>query len=460
MTSKQDGGKHAFLPDSFTSPTGRQQRMADSNNDSERQPFLAPLAASSSTAGSAAGPTYSATLFPVFNDPMSLDNLRRADRRARRRAVLTVVLGFMMWTLLGLLVTIIGGEGAGLFGDSDGRPSWSRRGNRWPGALPRQPIQDGNITSAGCADYLRTLPSSGTKDVSADPEAQDQHSGTVYRTKAFFQFELDQDGKDGVVLLGRGRFANGPVHVVVEEPKSHKVALDTAASGKPIAEIEVMAIWNDKDLLKTVKVCPLARAAGVKDNDNWTERGVGIYTPNPSYTEPGKRLSFETIIRLPPSGLSQQQLRSLTVHGQNFYPLSVAASPLRFGRVDLKSVNGVVSVPESCQLAAQTVYAYASNGRIEGTFNVSSSLRLESENGQIRASVNLVSVAKGGAQEADVSATTSNGYIDLRYLQHPTGVVLRSSARTSNGDAKVHHQPAFEGNFSVRSLARPSSYRR
>lgn len=346
----------------------------------------------------------------------------------------TIVLGFMMWTILGLLVTIIGGEGAGLLGDS--RPSWSR--NHWPGGLPRQPTQDGNITSAGCADFLKTLPSS------AD-DTDESH--TVYKTRSYFHFEVDET--DGVFMLGRGRYATGPVHVVVEEPKSHKGSI--ATSDRPLVEIEVMAIWNDKDLLKTVKVCPLIRSA---EKGDWQESGVGIYTPAPDYTEPGKRLSFETIVRLPPTGVSK--LRSLNVNGQSFYPLSVAPSPLRFGHVNLVSVNGVVTIPAGHQLAGETVYAYASNGRIDGAFNVSESLRLESSNGPIKADISLIA---GGSEQKEITVTgrTSNGYVDLDYLQQPTNVVLLSSAKTSNGDAKVRHQPAFEGDFSVCSSATSGS---
>ena len=428
---------------------GERQPLVQHEQQQQQQPLLAPLSpglnhhqhqqssplGSSSSAYSAGGPTFSSSLYPIYNDPFSLDNLRRADKRARRRAMFTVVLGFMMWTILGLLVTIIGGEGAGLLGDS--RPSWSR--NRWPGPLPRQPTQDGNITSSGCADLLKTLPSSVIRATGKE-ETKDLH--TLYKTKSYFHFEVDES--DGVFLLGRGRYSNGPVHVIVEEPKSHKAG--ELASDKPIVEIEVMAIWNDKDLLKTVKVCPLSREAN-RGALTWPEYGVGIYTPAPEYTEPGKRLSFETIIRLPPSS---SKLQSLTVHGQNFYPLSVAASPISFARVDLSSVNGVVTIPEGYQLAGDVLYAYASNGKIDGTFNVSSDLRLESQNGPIKADINLLA-KKGYQNPISVTATTSNGYVDLNYLQHPQNVVLLSTAKTSNGDAKVRHLPAFEGDFSVSS---------
>jgi hypothetical protein len=57
--------------------------------------------------------------------------------------------------------------------------------------------------------------------------------------------------------------------------------------------------------------------------------------------------------------------------------------------------------------------------------------------------------------EGDVSPTvivsTSNGAVDLKYVDHPADLGLHSFVQTTNGRAHVTHPPAYAGDFEVRA---------
>lgn len=254
----------------------------------------------------------------------------------------------------------------------------------------------------------------------------------------------------------------GPVKYVLEEPKSKSYV--ASASNRPVVEVEVAAVWNDKELLKSTKVCSLKKTrcdgngneqVSTTKGSKGIDWGVGIYSPHPDYPDQYRRLSFETVVRLPTSALPY--LDNLRLEGPSFAPIDITLSPVRFGRVDFSTTNGAISVAEKHHLGAEEINLTTSNGHVQGTFNVTSRLHLNSQNGRIDADVNLV---KGTAAEkkegvritdVEVSAITSNGGVRLRYLQHPYGIVLNSQAHTSNGNAEVQHQPAFEGSFSLQT---------
>jgi len=280
---------------------------------------------------------------------------------------------------------------------------------------------------------------------------------TVYKSKSYFHFDVDE--QDGFFLVGRGRFSVGPVKFVLEEPKSKDLAVHRQGLAKvPVIEVEVTARWNDKDLLKTTKVCSLTRRRNGTSDDlvgddreayyhSGKDYGVGIYSPQPDYPDQYRHLSFETIVRFPPSALPR--LKNLFLRGPSFTPLDVALSPMQFEHVHFKTENGAVSVPPSYSLAANNLTVHTSNGRVEGTFNVSKALHLESSNGAVEARVNLIKPQDAQTHHISAVGMTSNGNVKLEYLEHPYGVVLESSAQTSNGNAYVDHQPAYEGSFVV-----------
>jgi hypothetical protein len=428
------------------------------------------------------GPTFSSSLYPVYNDFLSPISLQAADRRARHRFALTLVLGFLLWLLLGLFIGVVGGEGA-WWGDQPYRA-------RWPGALEPIPLADGNVTR--CADFLRTLPTSVIvvppdsnkghfiipgrgrdsndndymqrdslgRGLFDDDDGDDGHTHTIYKSKVFFHIPID--GENGFFTLARGHYSSGPITYVLEEPKAPKDSPsdedevlhygDTKGKSSQV-EVEVVARWNDKELLKSSKVCTLSKHTNVTGGHHYTEYGIGIYTPSHDYPSQHRHLSFETVVRFPPSGLAK--LRSLALEGPNFAPVDINLHPLTFDRADFNTSNGSIRAQSDFYAALANIRT--SNGAIEGQFSIEDKLDLQSTNGRIDVNVNLIKKATSEEEKQDgqamskiqVNAHTNNGNVYINYLKHPQGVVLSSSARSTNGDAGVTHQPAFEGTFSV-----------
>ena len=391
-----------------------------------------------------AGPTYNPELYPAMNNPFSAEAIAAADKRARRRFILALVLGFGVYVLCGVVLGLAGGQ-------------WSEldpRYGAWPGKLHREPKQDGNVTD--CVNFLKSLPSSGVvlpRSPTGDSgwsmqgvKASKKHRGgpdggtTVYKSKSYLHVPLSE--VDGFFLLGTGRFATGPVKLIIAEPQ------DTAHSAQPInpdsVEVEVVAIWNDKELLQTVKVCSLTRSGLLprKEGGIYNERGVGIYTPKPEYPDQYKHLTFEVTVRFPPAAL--HVLQSLSIRGSGFSPVEVALRDVRFDRVSVHTSLGPLVVPHGHVLTGREINLNTSNGAIEGSYNVSQSLTLDTSNGAIKAAINLEK-PDDNARDIDVNIRTSNGYIHASYLSHPDGVKLSSHLESSNGDVTVTHQPEFEG---------------
>ena len=375
-----------------------------------------------------------------------------------------MILGFLVWAVCGTIIGLLGGEGAG----------WRDKPyhSDWPGALPKIPDEDGNRTA--CTDFLKALPTSAfiglphngderwiprphlpfipsvsIKRQAETLEAERDQSGppySFYKSKSFFHFEVTSE--DGFYIVGRGRYSIGPVQFVLEEPQGDS---HLSQSGKPVIEVEVAARWNDKELLKTSKVCSLVRN-GTDSSGKGRDYGLGIYTPQPEYPEQYRYLSFEIIVRFPPSSLAS--LRFLGLAGPSFSPVDLALSPINFDVVDIRTENGALVVTPPYSLSSRYATLQTSNSRIEGIYNTTDTLRLQSTNGPIRAKVNLIKVLKSEMLEMRaVLAETTNGGVQLQYGQHPYNVVLNSTTRTTNGDADVRHGSAFEGDFHVRYTA-------
>ncbi|KAK9900203.1 hypothetical protein P389DRAFT_165404 [Cystobasidium minutum MCA 4210] len=433
------------------------------------------------------GPTFTRAVYPIYNNPFTPGALAAADKRARRRFALTLILGFLLWLILGLFIGVVGGEGA-WWGD---RPYDSR----WPGALEPIPDSDGDVSH--CADFLKNLPTSVIVVPPADkghfiipphaPSASslssqqsgyvsdydevvsgaggdwgggdDGHQRTIYKSRVFFHLPITS--ADGLFTLARGQYSSGPIKFVLEEPHASKdspsdkdeaaedhVASSSSSGSSSSIEVEVTARWNDKELLKSSKVCALTKHAN--STHHHTERGIGIYTP--SHEVPGayRHLSFETVVRIPPKGL--ESLKSLALFGPMFAPVDIDLAPVTFSHASFNTSNGSIHVLSA--LSASIIEMKTSNGAIDGNFSVSDKLLLTSSNGRIDAHVALAKGREAGEDTAtssdiEVKAHTTNGNAYVRYTKHPQDVVLASSVKTTNGDAAVTHQPAFEGRFSL-----------
>lgn len=353
------------------------------------------------------------------------------------------------------------------------------------------PESDGDILH--CADFLKTLPTAVIvvppadkghfvipPHASSESEQQqqqllldtetlssggadwgggdDERSRTIYKSRVFFHLPITSD--EGLFTIARGQYSSGPIKYVLEERQASKdspsddgaqriiedpsKSSSSSSSSPQVIEVEVTARWNDKDLLKSSKVCALAKNSN--STRHHTERGIGIYTPSHEVRGAYRHLSFETIIRIPPKGLVA--LKTLSLQGPMFAPVDIDLPSVSFGHASFNTSNG--SIYARSMLKSSTIEMKTSNGAIEGNFSVSDKLLLTSSNGRIDAHVDLVKEDSEDAQsDIEIEAHTTNGNAHVNYKKHPQGVVLASSVKTTNGDAIVTHQPAFEGTFSV-----------
>lgn len=104
---------------------------------------------------------------------------------------------------------------------------------------------------------------------------------------------------------------------------------------------------------------------------------------------------------------------------------------------------------------ATKVIGKASNGKIngDGVWHGNHTLALSTSNGALKANVavsapHLEQLSPEERRDyVEVSATSSNGAVSLRYTEHEAGVPLCSRAHTPAGSADVTHHPHFAGSF-------------
>ena len=369
--------------------------------------------------------------WPVYNDPFSPTALAHADSRARRRFVKALAFGFLVWLALGLVL------GLSIFEDWNAEPGWKRGEFHprpgWSGNRPDPPPGDGKVTSCGAFTSAPDLYSSSGASVTNWNDDEE-----LEKRAAIFHLAVPEAG--GFFLNTRGALSTGSVNFQVTEPLHRNSFLN---SNEDVIEIQVEARYDDDTLVELANVCVLER----KTSTGSRAVGVGIYTP-PSdeiHSSAMSHLTFRITVRIPPSLTT---LNSFDVHGPMLDISGSLPSP-HIRLLNLKTLDSPINLE---QLFVTSAKVSTSNGNIQGFYNVSNSLDLTSQNGKISVQVALhPSDAEDSdsedfeANSTSVQATTTNGAIEIEYVEIPLDHILHSSLHTTNGRAQTNLPETFEG---------------
>jgi len=272
---------------------------------------------------------------------------------------------------------------------------------------------------------------------------------------------------DLLYFLSRGSLSYGSIKVDAVESNSDDVRVDIEAR-----------YWSRRSLEQAM-VCKL-------EKDGGDARGVGIFTPRTSRGHgPLDHLRFDIHVQIPVSAnKAPRVVKALKTALANFrHEIGDTVDRLRFEALTLEAVNGPVMVKS---VSADVGVVRTSNGAIEGSFNSSQSLKLETANADVNVLVNLSSnssrskhtfleifswdgtitsavnlddggnrTANGSDSKFHVRTVGSNGQVKLEFPTQPVGSELIVDALTSNAPLDVGLHPAFDGNFILRTRDAP-----
>jgi len=271
-----------------------------------------------------------------------------------------------------------------------------------------------------------------------------------------FSLPLDSDA---LYLISRGPFQYGVVNI------------EQSTEVFDVVDVRVRVAYFDDEALEHATVCQLERAEN--------EHGVGIFTrpikPHRHQRFPDDKLRFDVTLTLPAGNEAPLLVKKLETKMPN-YSQKVAdlEKSVFFDQISLTSANGLLSI----QSVACEVGRFSSlNGDIGGRFSAQSFLILNTLNGGITPTVNLldrlnedspkltVHTANGHIDaeisltseslvggEFEVDAKLKNGDVGLKFTDTPVDSVLRCRAETAAGAIDVELDSAFEGTYSLQSL--------
>jgi len=362
-------------------------------------------------------------LLPVFLPPaypvMQPSYIVRVNRRPICiRFLCTFAIAAVIWVLL-----------VGFF-------SRLHRYHPWPGRLGIYPVPP-HVTLEHCVSYA---------DWSSPPSHQPSYG---FPLTAVTTFDLPLSG-DALLLLSRGPNSAGSVDIVTSSKQDQDVVT-----------VEVVVSYFREDIRDDAKVCRVGRREG--------EIGVGIFTRE--WALVSNRLHFTTKIILPESSTPHSPLlinKFETDVVNTAHRVGDLNEKVRFQSLVLKGSNGHIDVES---VKADQGIITTSNGGIQGIFNTSTSLALYTSNGRINVDVGLSSVhesepmlnlaTSNAAITSKISlisdeglgglfhttATTSNGRLEVDFPASPPYSRLNFMGKTSNAQAAVSLNPAYEGLF-------------
>ncbi|KAH9833578.1 uncharacterized protein C8Q71DRAFT_712850 [Rhodofomes roseus] len=272
-------------------------------------------------------------------------------------------------------------------------------------------------------------------------------------------FELPLDSEElFFVSHGSSNMANGVIEI--------------SNSGEPGADsvkVDVLGYFNSQHHFEELtKVCQLRPDDG-KD-------GVGIFAPRQwNGHDHRHRMQFRIHVRLPPSSdgsvVTVNKLRTElptfvhhvgdlkdTIHFKEL-SLSTRNTPVHVhsvvaGVASVRSTNGIIDGHFN---TSHTLDLQTSNGPISvvlGLFNDNAGevtkARLQTTNGPINTNVSLFSTTSSGTGGLfDVDTHSSNSPVRVVLPYAPAEHVLTLAARTSNSPVDLVLHPAFEGSFAL-----------
>ncbi|KAL1405249.1 hypothetical protein Q8F55_008875 [Vanrija albida] len=302
-------------------------------------------------------------------------------------------------------------------------------------------------------------------------------------------------------FIARGLAASGTIEFVGS--KSPPAVVMGGTEG--FIQVDVIArIAVGLNLTHIVNVCQLDRDDG--------STGVGIYTPLrtdggadiPGLLDPLRTPAFHVIVRVPPSVLNT------TTPKYAYLPkvsLDLTAMATRVGDLQDVASFGTFGVTAHCRggavvadyLEANTLNIYGAEGTVQGTFNISSSLMINSTSGTIFANILLNDPAvtddnsttlatdlpgpkrRGLSHSTNFPATgfhpyptpaqmeeaaniappthainttfiTKAGFIFVAYLHHPPTTALQALVASQSGMVDVAMHPNFVGPFAAANV--------
>ncbi|KAI0827710.1 hypothetical protein BC628DRAFT_1409631 [Trametes gibbosa] len=253
--------------------------------------------------------------------------------------------------------------------------------------------------------------------------------------------------------------AEGPLaHGVFEVSQSHHTGKDVL--------IDIDVAYRLEAALGSATVCHL--------NPSDNRHGLGIFTERWQHPEFKKQLRFHVHVLLPATEHgAPRTINAFNTHLPQFtHHLHELADTVVFESIDLSATNAGIRADS---LNAIFGRLRSSNGKIEGTYNTTSSLELftsnapvhitanllnkdidtttvltvETSNADIHANVGLFADSVDGAYR--VNARTDNAPAKVSITSAPANSLLNASAVSSNAPVVFGAHPAFEGTFELHS---------
>lgn len=335
-----------------------------------------------------------------------------------------------------------------------------------------------------------------------------------------FKFPLNSTHKGMAALdhslyvIARGLAATGTVEIVGTNAPAGVIA----GGEEGFVKVDVLARYSvGQDLKEVANVCQMKKEDG--------SAGVGIFTPtetdggteapfllNPLYTP-----AFHVIIRLPPSLITA---KNNTVGYLPALSLELAQMGTRIGNLQQVALVGDLWIQAGCRgggvvvdyASCETCTIMGAQSTVQGTFNVSESLHINSTSGTILANVILSDPGQPGDESATITSTipmphgsrrrslgvsertkivapseakypgmknlsseaesdadsapadtgpvhlinttfsTNEGFIFIAYLHHPPSTALRSWVSSQSGMVDVSMHPNFVGPFALENM--------
>jgi hypothetical protein len=306
---------------------------------------------------------------------------------------------------------------------------------------------------------------------------------------------------DPFYFIAHGLAASGTVEFVGTDAPA---GLQTGGTEGAIRIDVIARSPKGRELDTLAKVCKLRRPDG--------SVGFGIFTPvetdsggaggaSPYLLNPLQTPAFHVVIRMPPSSMNALPQSSVKLANMTF---SLGSMSVRMGKLYNVASFGSLSFAAECRgggivmdyVEAVSVSIAGSEGTVQGTFNISSSLNINSTSGAIFANVilndpNLVDDTSvtlttsairlrerrgySGSDnyrvyadsEADANQKsyipprthfvnntfiTKEGFIFVSYLHHPPTTALQSFVASQTGMVDVSMHPNYIGTFALVNL--------
>ncbi|CAK9787444.1 hypothetical protein CC85DRAFT_288584 [Cutaneotrichosporon oleaginosum] len=309
-------------------------------------------------------------------------------------------------------------------------------------------------------------------------------------------------------VLARGLAATGTVEIVGSNAPSGVIH----GGEEGVVKIDVLARYQaDQELAHVARVCHLQREDG--------SSGVGIFTPvetdggaegpfllNPMYTP-----AFHVVIRMPPSLLAT---KNDTVGYLPGLSLELAQMGTRIGNLQQVALIGDLRIHAGSRgggvvvdyASCKTCTIVGAENTVQGTFNVTENLAINSTSGTILANVILSDPERPGDDSATITSMipmphsarrrslnplaerafvdkiveptsakypgmknldasedgpdhvinttfcTNEGFIFVAYLHHPPSTALRAWVSSESGMVDVSMHPNYVGPFALENM--------